>query len=51
MEADEVFITSTSIEVMPVTNVEGKTIADGKPGPLTLQLQAAYKALYQKQTV
>ena len=51
VEADEAFITSTSIEVMPVTSVEGKQIADGKPGPITRQLQAAYRALYSKQTV
>jgi D-alanine transaminase len=51
VDADEAFITSTSIEVMPITNVEGKKIADGKPGPITRQLQAAYRALYAKQTV
>lgn len=42
--ADEMFLTSSNSEVMPVVEVDGKTIADGKPGAISKQLQAAYEA-------
>lgn len=41
--ADELFITSSTTEVMPVATVDGEMIADGNPGPITKQLQAAYE--------
>ena len=31
--ADECFVTGTGAELMPVTEVDGRPIADGKPGP------------------
>lgn len=43
-DADEVFLTSTIREVFPVTRVNKKIIGDGKPGPITLKLQKAYRA-------
>jgi branched-chain amino acid aminotransferase len=42
-EADEVFMTSTIKEVFPVTRVDRKVIADGKPGPITVQLAEAFR--------
>ena len=39
-EADEMFLTSTTAEVTPITKVNGQWIADGKVGPITKQLQA-----------
>lgn len=41
-EADEVFMTSTIKEVFPVTNLDGKKIANGKPGPITRKLAKAF---------
>ncbi len=41
-EADECFITNTTLEVLPVTTVDGKTIGDGRPGPVTKALMKAY---------
>ena len=41
--ADECFITNTTIEVMPVTVVDGKNIGNGKPGPITKAMMQAYK--------
>lgn len=38
-EADEVFITSTTMEITPVINVNSLIIGDGKPGPITRKLQ------------
>ncbi len=46
--ADEVFITSTAGGVMPVTTVDGRTIGDGSPGPVTRLLRDAYWALHDE---
>ena len=41
--ADEVFLTSTSLCICPVSTVQGRTIADGDvPGPITETLMDAY---------
>ncbi|MET0516368.1 MAG: aminotransferase class IV [Nitrospiraceae bacterium] len=34
-EADECFLTNTSMEVMPVTQIDATVIGSGSPGPLT----------------
>ncbi|WP_085523796.1 D-amino-acid transaminase [Tuberibacillus sp. Marseille-P3662] len=39
--ADEMFITSTTMEVMPVISLDGTTIGSGQPGPITQSLQQA----------
>ena len=36
--ADEAFISSTTINVLPVVSVDSLTIKDGKPGPVTQKL-------------
>lgn len=38
MSADEVFISSTLKEVMPITAVDGKKIGNGKSGPISIEL-------------
>jgi branched-chain amino acid aminotransferase len=43
MSADEAFITSTLKEVTPICRVDERVIGSGKPGQLTLRLQAAYR--------
>jgi branched-chain amino acid aminotransferase len=43
MDADECFITNSTIEVMPVTVMDGKPIGNGKPGPVTVALAQAYR--------
>ena len=40
--ADEVFITSTAGGIMPVTEIDGAAIADGKVGPVTGRLMVLY---------
>jgi len=42
--ADEVFLTGTAAEITPVIEVDRRKIGDGRPGPLTRRLQAAYFA-------
>lgn len=40
--ADEVFFSTTSYCVLPTTTVDKRQIGDGKPGPITQQLLAAW---------
>ncbi|MFN2746879.1 MULTISPECIES: D-amino-acid transaminase [Bacillus] len=41
LTADEVFISSTTSEVIPVTVIDGQEIGTGTPGPLTKEVQKA----------
>jgi len=41
--ADECFITNSTMEIMPVTLIDGKPVGSGKPGPVTASLMRAYK--------
>src|SRR5688572_4893029 len=41
--ADEVFITSTTRELSPVTRVDERVIGAGKPGPVTMKLLDGYR--------
>lgn len=43
--ADEVFLTGTAAEVIPVINVDSRIITDGKPGKMTRELIAAFHEL------
>ena len=40
--ADEVFITASSRQVVPIVKVDDQTIADGRPGPVTQKLISLY---------
>ncbi len=41
-QAQEAFLTNSLTEVMPLTEVDGKSIASGRPGPITRKLMLAY---------
>ncbi|KAF7084190.1 hypothetical protein CFC21_087868 [Triticum aestivum] len=43
--ADEVWTTGTMGEITPVVMIDGREIGDGKIGPVTRQIQSAYKVL------
>jgi D-alanine transaminase len=43
--ADEVFLTGTTIEVLGVVRIDGKTIGSGQPGPVTKALAARWALL------
>jgi branched-chain amino acid aminotransferase len=45
--ADEVFFTGTAAEIVPVIEINGRSIGDGKPGPITKLLIAEFKKLIQ----
>jgi D-alanine transaminase len=42
LAAKEAFITSASLFVQAVVNIDGKDVADGKPGPMTKRLREIY---------
>jgi branched-subunit amino acid aminotransferase/4-amino-4-deoxychorismate lyase len=41
--ADEMFLTSSTREIVPITRANGSTIGSGKPGAVTLMLLKAYR--------
>jgi branched-chain amino acid aminotransferase len=43
--ADECFVAGTGAEIMPVTEVDGRSIGNGAIGPITQRLRAAFDAL------
>ncbi|GAB7386796.1 D-amino-acid transaminase [Bacillaceae bacterium] len=45
LHGDEAFVTSTTLEIMPVVAIDGTTIGGGKPGPVTRKLQQAFAQL------
>jgi branched-chain amino acid aminotransferase len=42
--ADEMFITSTTRELSPVVNIDGRSVGTGKPGAITHKLLARYQS-------
>ena len=42
--AAELFLTSSTVEIVPVVRLDGRAVADGRPGELTRLLQARYAA-------
>jgi branched-chain amino acid aminotransferase len=40
--ADEAFLSGTAAEVVPIREVDDRVVADGKPGPITRQIQETY---------
>ena len=48
--ADEIFMTGTAAEVTPVRSVDGIPVGDGKPGPITKQIQDSFFGLFSGKT-
>ena len=46
--ADEVWVTSSSKEVLAIVTLDGKPVADGKPGPMFRRVHALYQEFKQK---
>ena len=42
-EYDELFLSGTTTEVMPIVKVDGRDVLDGEPGPITQKLLRAYR--------
>lgn len=49
LAAEEAFLTSSLMEVMPLTHVGGRAIGSGRPGPVTGKLMAAYRGLVARE--
>ncbi len=49
--ADEVFLTGTAAEVVPVVKIDGRVIGDGMPAKLTRKLMSAFKDLTKRDGV
>ncbi|MGV3465627.1 MAG: D-amino-acid transaminase [Heyndrickxia sp.] len=49
VDADEVFISSTTSEIMPIVQLDGKKIGNGFPGEITKQLQQYFIEEIQKE--
>jgi D-alanine transaminase len=49
LNADEVFLTGTTTEVMPVIEIDKRKIGNGKSGPVTKQLQSLFKLKIKEQ--
>ncbi len=43
--ADECFLTGTAAEIIPVVKIDGRTIGNGRPGKITLDLLKRYRDL------
>ncbi len=41
-QVTELFLTGTTSEVLPIVRVDGRPVADGRPGPVTRRLQEVY---------
>ena len=40
--ADEIFISTTSFSILPISKLNGRAVGDGVPGPVTSRLIAAW---------
>ncbi len=45
VQMEEIFITNSIIEVMPLTWIEDRPVGDGTAGPVTMQIMSAYRKL------
>jgi len=46
-DAEELFVTGTGWEVMPLTRLDGQPVGSGMPGPVTERLHRAYRGLVE----
>jgi D-alanine transaminase len=44
LQAREAFLSSSSSFVLPITRIDGKSVGEGKPGPVTRRLREIYVA-------
>jgi D-alanine transaminase len=46
--ADEIWVTSSSKEVLPIVTLDGRRVGEGKPGPVFRRMYALYQEFKQK---
>ena len=49
--SDECFLTGTAAQIIPVVKVDGRVIADGRPGKITLSLMRKFREVTKKEGV
>lgn len=49
--ADEVFLTGTAVEIVPVVKIDGRVIGDGKPGKITKELRKIFYEYARQENV
>ena len=49
--ADEVFLTGTACEIVPVVKIDNRVVGNGKPGPATISLTKAFRKITDKEGV
>ena len=47
-EADEIFLIGTTIEVVPISQLNGKAVGDGIPGRVTQRLRKIFQSLVRQ---
>ena len=47
--AEEAFVTGTFAGLAPVSEIDGRVIGDGKPGPMTRRLRTLYRKLIEEE--
>jgi D-alanine transaminase len=47
ISADEVWLTSSTKEILPITRIDGRAVGNGKPGPMHARMFALYKEYKQ----
>lgn len=47
--AEEAFVTGTFAGLVPVSEIDGRVIGDGKPGPVTQRLRTLYRKLIEEE--
>lgn len=48
-QADEAFLTNSVFEIMPLTSVNNRVIASGKPGKMTNEILGVYRDMVSKE--
>ena len=49
MGVEEAFLTNSLIEIMPLVEIDGRPISNGKPGVVTRRIYKAYKTLVKRE--
>jgi D-amino acid aminotransferase len=47
---EEAFLTSTTIEILPIREIDGRRVGDGRPGPVWRRLIEGYRSLVSEET-
>src|SRR5699024_8246265 len=48
LNADEVFISATKLDIIPILKIDDQTIGSGKPGRITKQILQSFRSLYEE---